>query len=210
MYFWYLPKTNPFGWVFDIITLKSISKYFAWKIPRVHHIRNGGYPDMNKKTTKLALAGVFTAVAVIGSLISIPVAGSKCAPVQHMVNVFSAVLLGPWWGIGIAFCASLIRNLLGIGSFLAFPGSMVGALCCGLMYHFTRKLSLTCAAEALGTGVLGGLAAYPVARFAMGLAPAGFTVYMIPFFISTLAGSILAYVLLRIFEKSQVLDTVMR
>ena len=79
-----------------------------------------------------------------------------------MVNVFSAVLLGPWWGIGIAFCASLIRNLLGIGSFLAFPGSMVGALCCGLMYHFTRKLSLTCAAEALGTGVLGGLAAYPV------------------------------------------------
>ena len=210
MYFWYLPKTNPFGWIFDIITLKSISKYFAWKIPRVHHIRNGGYPDMNRKTTKLALAGVFTAVAVIGSLISIPVAGSKCAPVQHMVNVFSAVLLGPWWGIGIAFCASLIRNLLGIGSFLAFPGSMVGALCCGLMYHFTRKLSLTCAAEALGTGVLGGLAAYPVARFAMGLAPAGFTIYMIPFFISTLAGSILAYVLLRIFEKSQVLDTVMR
>ena len=40
--------------------------------------------------------------------------------------------------------------------------------------------------------------------------PAGFTVYMIPFFISTLAGSILAYVLLRIFKKSQVLDTVIR
>ena len=169
---------------------------------------------MSKSNThaaqKLAVAGVLTAAAVVGSFLSVPVAGSKCAPVQHMVNVFSAVLLGPWWGIGIAFCASLIRNLRGIGSFLAFPGSMVGALCCGLMYHFTRKLSLTCAAEALGTGVLGGLAAYPVARFAMGLAPAGFTIYMIPFFISTLAGSILAYVLLRIFEKSQVLDTVMR
>ena len=169
---------------------------------------------MSKSNThaaqKLAVAGVLTAAAVVGSFLSVPVAGSKCAPVQHMVNVFSAVLLGPWWGIGIAFCASLIRNLLGIGSFLAFPGSMVGALCCGLMYHFTRKLSLTCAAEALGTGVLGGLAAYPVARFAMGLAPAGFTVYMIPFCISTRAGSILAYVLLRIFEKSQVLDTVMR
>ena len=155
---------------------------------------------------KLAVAGVLTAVAVVGSFLSVPVAGSKCAPVQHMVNVFAAVLLGPWWGIGIAFCASLIRNLLGIGSFLAFPGSMVGALCCGLMYHFTRRLSLTCIAEALGTGILGGLAAYPVARFAMGLA----TVYMIPFFISTLAGSILAYLLLRIFEKSQVLDSVMR
>lgn len=89
---------------------------------------------MNTKETtstqKLAIAGVLTAAAVAGSLISVPVAGSKCAPVQHMVNVFAAVMLGPWWGIGIAFCASLIRNLLGIGSLLAFPGSMVGALCC--------------------------------------------------------------------------------
>ena len=48
-------------------------------------------------TQKLAIAGVLTAAAVAGSLISVPVAGSKCAPVQHMVNVFSAVILGPWW-----------------------------------------------------------------------------------------------------------------
>mgnify|MGYP002622787008 FL=1 len=161
-------------------------------------------------TQKLAIAGVLTAAAVAGSLISVPVAGSKCAPVQHMVNVFAAVMLGPWWGIGIAFCASLIRNLLGIGSLLAFPGSMVGALCCGLVFHFTRKLSLTCIAEALGTGVLGGLAAYPVAKLVMGLAPAGFTVYMIPFFISTFTGSVLAFVLLRVFEKSQIFSTVRR
>ena len=40
-------------------------------------------------TQKLAIAGVLTAAAVAGSLISVPVAGSKCAPVQHMVNVFS-------------------------------------------------------------------------------------------------------------------------
>ena len=69
---------------------------------------------MNTKETtstqKLAIAGVLTAAAVAGSLISVPVAGSKCAPVQHMVNVFAAVMLGPWWGIGIAFCASLIRK----------------------------------------------------------------------------------------------------
>lgn len=152
-------------------------------------------------TQKLAIAGVLAAVAVAGSLISVPVAGSKCAPVQHMVNLFAAVMLGPWWGIGIAFCASFIRNLLGIGSLLAFPGSMIGALCCGLVFHFTHKLSLTCVAEALGTGILGGLAAYPVAKLLMGIAPAGFTVYMIPFFISTFAGSVLAFIVLRIFEK---------
>ena len=152
-------------------------------------------------TQKLAIAGVLTAAAVAGSLISVPVAGSKCAPVQHMVNVFSAVILGPWWGV---------RNLLGIGSLLAFPGSMVGALCCGLIFRFTGKLAPTCAAEALGTGILGGLAAYPVAKLLMGLAPAGFTVYMLPFFISTFTGSVLAFVLLRVFEKSQILHTVRR
>ena len=159
---------------------------------------------------KLTVTAILAAVAVVGSLFSFPVFGSKCAPVQHLVNILCAVTVGPWWALAQAFIASLIRNLLGLGSPLAFPGSMVGALCCGLMYHITRRLSLTCTAEALGTGILGGLAAYPVARFAMGIAPAGFTVYMIPFFISTLAGSILAYLLLRIFEKSQVLDSVMR
>lgn len=208
MYFWYLPKTNPFGWIFDIITLKSISKYFAWKIPRVHHIRNGGYPDMNKKTTKLALAGVFTAVAVIGSLISIPVAGSKCAPVQHMVNILAAVTLGPAWGVGIAFCASLLRNLLGLGSLMAFPGSMVGALCCGLVYKKCHILSLTCLAEAIGTGFLGALAAYPVALYLMGIAPAGLFVYVVPFLISTVAGSILAFILITVLEKGGVMSQI--
>ena len=93
----------------------------------------------NDTVKKLALAGVLTAVAVVGSFISFPILGSKCAPVQHMVNVLAAVVLGPWWGVGIAFAASLIRNLLGLGSLMAFPGSMVGALCCGLVYAMCRK-----------------------------------------------------------------------
>lgn len=153
-------------------------------------------------TKKLAMAGVLTAVAVVGSLISFPVAGSKCAPVQHMVNILSAVMLGPWWGVGIAFCASLLRNLLGIGSLMAFPGSMVGALCCGIMYAVSKKLSLTCMAEAVGTGILGGLAAYPMAKFIMGLEPAGLFIYIVPFLVSTVAGSILAFVLVTMLEKS--------
>ena len=99
-------------------------------------------------TKKLALAGVLTALAIVGSFLSFPVAGSKCAPVQHMVNIFAAVLLGPGWGVGIAFCASLLRNILGIGSLMAFPGSMIGALCCGLVYKKCKNLSLTCLAEA--------------------------------------------------------------
>ena len=156
-------------------------------------------------TKKLALAGVLTALAIVGSFLSFPIAGSKCAPVQHMVNIFAAVLLGPGWGVGIAFCASLLRNILGIGSLMAFPGSMIGALCCGLVYKNCKNLSLTCLAEALGTGILGGIAAYPVALFLMGAAPAGLFIYVIPFLISTVAGSILAFLLISVFQKSGVM-----
>ena len=54
---------------------------------------------------KLTIAGVLVAVAVVGSLFSIPVLGAKCSPVQHMVNVLGAVLLGPWYGVAVAFGA---------------------------------------------------------------------------------------------------------
>lgn len=160
----------------------------------------------NDTVRKLAAAGVFTALAVVGSLISFPVAGSKCAPIQHMVNILAAVTLGPWWGIAIAFCASLLRNLMALGSLMAFPGSMAGALCCGLTYAATKKLSLTCMAEAAGTSILGGLLAYPVAKFLMGAAPAGLFVYVVPFLVSTVAGSILAFGLITVLQKGGVLN----
>lgn len=156
-------------------------------------------------TKKLVLAGVLTALAVVGSMISFPVAGSKCAPIQHMVNILAAVTLGPGWSVGIAFCASLLRNVMGIGSILAFPGSMIGALCCGIVYAFCRKLAATCFAEALGTGILGALAAYPAAKFLMGMEPAGLFVYIVPFLISTVVGSILAFLLITVLEKGGVL-----
>lgn len=160
----------------------------------------------NTATKKLVLAGVLTALAVVGSLINFPVAGSKCTPVQHMVNILAAVTLGPGWGVGIAFCSSLLRNMMSLGSLLAFPGSMVGALCCGLVYAGCRKLAPTCVAEALGTGILGGLCAYPVAKLLMGMESVGLFVYVVPFLISTVAGSILAFVLITVLEKGGALN----
>lgn len=86
---------------------------------------------MKTNSKKLALAGVLCAVAVVGSMLQFPVFGSQCAPVQHMVNVICAVFLGPGYGVAVAFLASLLRNIFGLGSLLAFPGSMCGALLCG-------------------------------------------------------------------------------
>ena len=83
---------------------------------------------MKSNTKKLALAGVLCAVAVVGSMFSFPVFGSKCAPVQHMVNVLCAVLLGPWYGVAVAFVASLLRNLLGLGMFFSSAISTTPAM----------------------------------------------------------------------------------
>ena len=151
-------------------------------------------------TKKLALAGVLCAVAVVGSMFSFPVFGSKCAPVQHMVNVLCAVLLGPWYGVGAAFVASLLRNLLGLGSLMAFPGSMCGALLCGIVYHKTHKLLPTLIGEVFGTGIIGGLLAWPVADIA-------FYAYIVPFLVSTVGGSIIAGIILFALEKNGTLKS---
>jgi len=160
---------------------------------------------MKKNTTlRLTLAGILTAVAVVGSLFSFPVLGSKCAPVQHMVNLICAVLLGPGYGVGVAFCASLIRNLFGIGSLMAFPGSMIGALICGIVYKKTHKLIPTLIGEVFGTGVLGGLCAWPVAILFMGKSAGdiAFYAYIVPFLISTVGGSIIAGLLIFALDKA--------
>lgn len=159
-------------------------------------------------TKKLAIAGVFCAVAVVGSLFSFPVFGSKCSPVQHMVNILCAVLLGPGYGLGAAFAASLIRNLLGLGSLMAFPGSMFGALLCGIIYAKTHNILGTLLGEVFGTAILGGLCAYPVAIFFMGKSAAGlaFYAYIIPFLISTAAGAAISAVLVYTLKKANVLQ----
>ena len=174
----------------------------------------------SSNTKKLAIAAIFVALAVVGSaFVSFPVFGSKCSPTQHMVNVLCAVFLGPWYGVGVAFCASLIRNLVGAGTLMAFPGSMIGALCCGLVYMALRKrnndvvaIVTTLAAEMFGTGVLGGLCAYPVATLFMNVdaATTAVTAYIIPFLISTVVGSLIAGALVFALKAGGALDRMQR
>ena len=161
---------------------------------------------------KLSLAAVLAAVAVVGSLFSFPVLGSRCAPVQHIVNILCAVFLGPLWGVMVAFAASLLRNLLGLGSLMAFPGSMIGALLCGLAYKAMKgkkgDLIVTLLAEVFGTGILGGLCAYPVATLFMNVnaATVAFYAYIVPFLISTTGGSIIAGLVILALRRGGVLQ----
>ncbi len=157
-------------------------------------------------TKKLTVTALFAALAVVGSLFSFPVFGSKCAPVQHMVNILCAVLLGPWWGLAAAFLSSLIRNLLGLGTLLAFPGSMCGALLSGLLYKWLKKLPVAYVGELLGTGVIGGMLAYPVALLLVGIESAALFTFVVPFLISSAGGTLIAIILVTAFAKTGVLQ----
>ena len=160
------------------------------------------------KLKKLVLTAVFAAVAVVGSLFSFPVFGSKCAPVQHLINVLCAVILGPGYGVAAAFVSSLIRNLLGLGTLLAFPGSMCGALLAGLLYHYIKKLPAAYIGEVFGPPVIGGMLSYPVAAFIMGSKGAALFTFVVPFLISTAGGTLLAVLITVPLKQTGVLDKI--
>lgn len=153
----------------------------------------------------IALASCLIALAVVGGTLSFPVLGAKCAPTQHMINVLSGILMGPSYAVAIAFVSSLIRVTLGTGSFLAFPGSMFGALLSGLFFRLGKKEPFAFAGELIGTGILGGICSYPVAKYLMGNEVAVFA-FVIPFSISSLGGVILGFLCLKTLKASGLLS----
>lgn len=160
---------------------------------------------IKSKTQKIALAGILSAIGVVGSLFSVPILASRSAPVQHMINILCAILLGPSYGVGVAFVTSFLRNIFGLGTLLAFPGSIFGALLCGLVYQKTGHTYLTYLAEVVGTTFFGGLAAYPIAILFMGQAVGdmAFYAFLIPFFFSTLLGAILAAIVIESLKRTK-------
>lgn len=168
---------------------------------------------MKTNVKKLTAAAVLTALAVVGSMFSFPFLGAKCSPVQHMVNVIGGVLLGPWYSLGAAFVASLIRNMLGLGSPLAFPGSMCGAFLCGALYHWVfkkangavRLVSAFCG-ELFGTAVIGGMLAYPIAYLIMNNTAATLFGFVFPFFVSTAVGTVIAAVVVTAIKRTKALN----
>ena len=169
-------------------------------------------------TKKIAIAGMLIAVGVIGGAWSFPVGASKCAPVQHMVNILAATTLGPWYGVIMAFITSCIRLAMGTGTLMAFPGSMCGAFLSGVLCMAFRKMNFpkkeiifgngtlgAVIGELFGTAVIGGMLAYPIATMIMGKEAALFT-YVFPFFVSTLGGTIIGTIVYIALRKTKALD----
>ncbi|MDC7235325.1 MAG: energy coupling factor transporter S component ThiW [Spirochaetales bacterium] len=157
---------------------------------------------------KTAYVIIFMALAIaLSPFTSIPVGIARINPTQHFVNVFLAVLVGTAWNTGAAAGISVIRNAMGVGTLLAFPGSMIGAVCSGLAYKLTGKVGMAVAGELLGTGVLAPLAGSLVIAPGLMGKEIGFMALFPGFFLSALAGSLLAFIVLKALIKIDVIHT---
>jgi energy-coupling factor transport system ATP-binding protein len=155
------------------------------------------------ETRRITRAVILVALGVaLSPFTSIPIGIAKINPTQHFVNVVGAVLLGPWWATGIALVIGILRNSMGTGTLLAFPGGMIGAFLAGLVYRYSRSIYLGALGEMIGTGLLGAMvSALMIAPILMGKAIALGTL-IIAFSGSTIAGSIIGVLALKLLSRA--------
>ncbi|WP_241664604.1 energy coupling factor transporter S component ThiW [Staphylococcus aureus] len=157
------------------------------------------------KSRKLAITALLIAInVVLSSIIIIPLGPVKAAPVQHFVNVLSAVIVGPWYGLAQALISSILRVLFGTGTAFAFPGSMIGVLLASMFYIYRKHIFMAAVGEVLGTGVIGSLICIPLAYF-LGLQDFFIKPLMITFIVSSAIGSIISLSLLFLFFSPHII-----
>nr|WP_272917886.1 MULTISPECIES: energy coupling factor transporter S component ThiW [Halobacillus] len=167
-----------------------------------------GRSGIVNKTRILTFMAVLVAIGTLGSqFLWFPAGVARAYPVQHAVNVIAAVVLGPLPAVAVAFVIGLLRFLLGLGTVLAFPGGMIGAFSAGVFYKLYARTSSAAAGEVFGTGVIGALAAVPLANWFMGSSAAVFA-FLPSFLVSSLSGAVIAvFILSRVKIKSPLLQS---
>src|SRR5271157_3803727 len=116
-------------------------------------------------TVKLSTASILSAAGIVLSYINpfgyVLIFGAKIDPFAHFINAIAGVLLGPWFALLTAFIIATVRVSLGMGTILAFPGGLSGALVVGLFQQLLLRrgsphINFAAFTEPLGTVFLGG------------------------------------------------------
>lgn len=152
---------------------------------------------------KLIIASICVALGVVLSTTSIPVGPARIFPFQHMINVILAVVVGARFSVGAAFSTSCLRNVLALGSPLAFPGSM-GAWLSAYLYKKYNALWAAALGEIIGTGLIGALVSYPIANFLLGK-PLALLTLITSFAMSSVAGAFIGFIVLQILSRRHLL-----
>jgi energy-coupling factor transport system ATP-binding protein len=144
-----------------------------------------------------------------------------------MINVLIGVMLGPIDATVVALIIAIIRNAMGTGTILAFPGSLFGAFLVGFVYWYVWRTDHAAWVEIIGTTIIGALVGYvmlagisqptqvlgfiaarPLRPFSLeilGLAislPAGAWALMAAFAVSDIPGCVLGFVVLKSLRRA--------
>ena len=132
----------------------------------------------NTELKKMTVTAIFIAIGVLlAPFVSFPFGGARVFPLQHLINVLMSVL---------------------VGTVLAYPGSMIGAALSGVLYKKTNSIWGAVIGEIVGTGLLGGLIAYPVAAFVLDSKVVALWFFIVAFLPNTCIGAACGAVLYKV------------
>lgn len=155
---------------------------------------------------KLKKMVVLSMLVALGFVLSPILRVPGMAPMQHFINVITAVLLGPWYALACAIMIAVLRmTLLGI-NLLAVTGAIFGATLSGLLYQKTNRLIGAVIGEIIGTGIIGAMVSYPVMAFIYGNGKVALFTYIPSFIAGTVIGGSFAYLFLKVLSKSNLLE----
>jgi len=167
----------------------------------------------NPTTKKVAAAAIFSAVGLFLSFIN-PFAyfyiyGTKINPFAHFINAITGVLIGIIFSIITATTIAILRYSIGIGSIHAFWGGISGAIVVGLVAYILRKkqpkyVEFAALAEPIGTVFIGGTIGYLVQPIITDPLIIGLATYWWLFFIPSIIGSIMGFLILLLLKKARI------
>lgn len=160
-------------------------------------------------TLKVAMCAIFIALGVVLSYFNpfayILIFGTRINPFAHLINAMTGVLIGISFSCTTALGIAIIRFSAGIGTIHAFHGGISGAFIVGIIAYYLRKKkpeysNLAALCEPIGTVFIGGTIAYLIAPIGESII-AGLITYWWLFFLSSLTGSIIGFVILILLKK---------
>ena len=130
------------------------------------------------------------------SAFSFPVGLTRCAPLQSLINVVTAVYLGPWQAGLVASVIGILRILSGTGTIFAIPGGVIGAVLAGLLYRSFGRPFWAGLGEIFGTSVIAAAVSVPLAAWVLGRAETFFGFFP-GFAVSSIIGGLAGVLLVR-------------
>jgi energy coupling factor transporter S component ThiW len=159
-------------------------------------------------TRRIATAAIFAGVGIVLGHINpfafIPLIGTKIFPFAHFINAITGVLIGLAFSATTALAIAIIRFSLALGTIHAFHGHLSGAIIVSFTAYMLWKykpkyVDLAALVEPFGTVFIAGtIGAAVQGVFSL----EGVLTFWALFALSSIPGSILGYLTLKILRKT--------